>query len=90
MKRSVLITHMLTPQAAPETAALKRLRIAWMVLCCLLALGAIGIRLWFALFGLAAPAVIFLLLLLTLLVGAVYFTRKVRADDQWAMREETP
>lgn len=90
MKRSPLIAYMLTPQAAPETPGLKRLRLVWMGLCAMLALGAIGIRLWVALVGLAASAMIFLLGLATLFTGTVYFTRKTRADDRWAMRKDAP
>lgn len=90
MKRSPLIAYMLTPQAAPETPGLKRLRLVWMGLCGLLALGAIGIRLWIALFGLTASAIIFLLGLATLFTGIFYFTRKARADDRWATRKDAP
>lgn len=88
MNRSPLIAYMLTPQAAPETLGLKRLRVAWMGLCWALAGGVIGIRFWVALFGLPASAVILLLGVSALVAGIVYFTRKMRADDRWATRKD--
>lgn len=90
MNRSPLIAYMMTPQAAPETHALRRLRFVWMALCTVLALGAAGIRLWVALFGLWISALVIAIVLATIVVGVVYFAAKTRADDDWASRKREP
>jgi membrane protein YdbS with pleckstrin-like domain len=90
MSRHPLLAFMCTPMAAPETARLRRLRFAWMGLCGLLAIGAVGIRFWVGLFGLWSAAAVALLLVATPVVGLVYFTAKTRADEAWALRSDAP
>ena len=90
MNRSPLIDYMMTPQAAPETHALRRLRLVWMALCAVLALGTAGIRLWVSLVGLWISALVLAIALATLLVSVLYFGAKTRADDDWASRKREP
>jgi hypothetical protein len=69
-----------TPMAAPETAALRRLRLSWQALC-------LGSALVVGLFsplrhviGRAAPLLAAILLVATVICTAIYFVLKQRAD----------
>ncbi len=75
-----------TPMAAPETPALRRLRLTWQGLCLGLAGGIAMIRPLRALLGQAAPAVVACLLVATLSVTAAYLVRKNRADTAYLDR----
>ena len=69
-----------TPMAAPETAGLRRLRLVWQVLCLALAASIAGLAPLRALMGRAAPCMIAVLLVATLLATLIYLRRKHRAD----------
>ncbi|PKP94633.1 MAG: hypothetical protein CVT77_01865 [Alphaproteobacteria bacterium HGW-Alphaproteobacteria-16] len=72
-----------TPMAAPETAALRRWRLAWLVLCLALAACIMALSPLRRLAGPVAPAAAGVLLVAVLLVGLVYFRRKNAADRAW-------
>ncbi|WP_022676664.1 hypothetical protein [Novosphingobium sp. B-7] len=84
-----LITFMKTPMAAPETAALRRMRKLWMALCWLLALAVLLLPILKALVGTWAALPALLLAIVTPLHGLVYFRAKARADDAFG-REVRP
>ncbi len=85
MARS-LFEAMLTPQAAPENASLRRLRYVWMALCTSLAIGVAAIRFVIDLFGDWGALGIFVLTIATPLHGLVYFRRKNAIDEAYAVR----
>lgn len=69
-----------TPMAAPETAALRRLRLTWQALC---VASALVVGLFTPLrhaIGRVAPMLAAILLLATTVCTAIYFVRKQRAD----------
>ena len=81
-----LFKTMLTPQAAPESAALRRLRHIWMALCASLAIGVVAIRLIVDLFGDWGALAVFVLMVATPVHGLVYFRRKNAIDEAHAAR----
>lgn len=81
-----LLDAMLTPQAAPESAALRRMRLVWLALCASLVVAIAAIRPVVALFGNWGALAVFVLTLATPLHGLVYFRRKNAADDAYAAR----
>ncbi len=87
MSRHVLLEFMATPMAAPETAALRRLRWAWVALCVSLCAGVGMIGFWTRIFGLWASAAILVLAIATVWIGWIYFTAKNRADAAWNAKE---
>lgn len=87
MSRHVLLEFMSAPMAAPETTDLRKLRWCWIALCIGLSAGVGGIRLWAALIGQWAPALVLVLAISALSIGWIYFKAKFRADDVWNSRE---
>lgn len=87
MSRHVLLEFMATPMAAPETAAMRSLRWAWVTLCVCLCVGVGLIRFWAGIFGLWASVAVIVLAIATLWIGWVYFTTKNRADAAWNAKE---
>ncbi len=81
-----LLAVMMTPQAAPETAALRRMRLVWVALCASLVVGIAAIRFVVGLFGDWGALGVFVLTVATPLHGLVYFRRKNAADDAYAAR----
>ena len=74
------------PMAAPETAFMRSLRFAMVASTGASAIGIAGIDLIIARCGRAATgAALLVLIAAAALSGAVYFTRKIRADDRWLM-----
>lgn len=69
-----------TPMAAPETAGLRRLRFIWQFLCLMLAASIAGLGPLRAILGRAAPCMIVILLVTTLLATLIYLRRKHHAD----------
>lgn len=69
-----------TPMAAPETASLKRLRFIWQGLCLTLAASVAGLESLRAFLGRAAPCIVAILLVMTLLATLIYLRRKHHAD----------
>lgn len=84
-----LITFLRTPMAAPETAALRRMRKIWMALCWLLALAVLLLPVLKALLGTWSALPALLLAIVTPLHGLFYFRAKARADDAFG-REVRP
>lgn len=78
-----------TPMAAPETVKLKRMRVAWLVLCVLLALTIGQLQFLKALFGVKASLIPLALLFVVPILGYRYFRLKRIADDRW-LYEERP
>lgn len=73
-----------TPMAAPETPGMRRLRVAVITLATLLALGILIVGPLSALLGPVVTGGTFALLILTTVVtGAIYFIAKSRRDDAW-------
>lgn len=70
-----------TPMAAPETRALRRMRLTWQVLCLACALVVGLFKPLRHTVGRLAPLAAAVLLLTTLAVTAAYFLRKQRADN---------
>jgi hypothetical protein len=66
--------------AAPETAALRRLRLSWQLLCFVLGGSIWALAPLRAMIGGAAPCGIAVLLVATLLATVVYWRRKQQAD----------
>lgn len=79
--RHPLLAFLLTPMAAPETARLKRLRWALVLLCMGLAIAAPLNTASVALFGPLGALPALLLLAAAPIVGCVYFRAKARADE---------
>jgi len=69
-----------TPMAAPETPALRRMRLTWMILCAGSGAGVSFVGPLTRGIGRAAPCMLAALLVSTLLVTALYLVRKHRAD----------
>ena len=69
-----------TPMAAPETRTLKRMRRTWQSLCLVLAASDAGFGVVQELTGPIAPAIVFVLLVLTLTYTALYLGQKYQAD----------
>ncbi len=69
-----------TPMAAPETRALRRLRLIWQALCLSLGASIMGLQPLLWQFGRAASAAIAVLLVAVLATTALYLVRKRRAD----------
>lgn len=69
-----------TPMAAPETPSLRRLRLAWQILCLSCALVVGLFRPFHHVIGRLAPLAAGLLLLVTVAWTALYLVRKQRAD----------
>lgn len=69
-----------TPMAAPETVGLRRLRFIWQGLCLTLAASIVGLGSLRAVLGRAAPCMIAILLVTTLLATLIYLRRKHHAD----------
>lgn len=78
-----------TPMAAPETKSLRRLRLAWMILCVLLALSIGQLALLKSIFGNLAALIPFLLVIAVPLLGWRYFYLKRVADDLWLYEERS-
>ena len=75
-----------TPMAAPESAALRRMRFVWQLLC-LACAGGVGFFSHFHQFaGRRAPVVIAVLLAATGLYTALYLGLKHRADTDFLNR----
>ena len=72
-----------TPMEAPETGALRRLRLIWQMLCLMLGAAIIGLQPLSLAFGRAAPCAIAVLLLANICTTAVYLARKHRADTSF-------
>lgn len=73
-----------TPMAAPETPGMRRLRVAVITLSTLLAVGILMVGPLSSLWGQVMTGGTFALLILTTVVtGAVYFIRKSGRDDAW-------
>lgn len=73
-----------TPMAAPESPGMRRLRVAVITLSTSLAIGILMVGPLSALCGPVVTGATFALLILTTVVtGAVYFIRKSRRDDAW-------
>lgn len=77
-----------TPMAAPETARLRRLRMAWQLLCVLTALCVAFFSPMRALMGRAALYLVAIILALTLLQSLLYWNAKQRADNRLFDRGE--
>lgn len=77
-----------TPMAAPETRRLRRMRTAWQILCLLTALGVWFIAPLRGVLGQAAPCIVMVLILLTLIQSLIYWTAKQRADNGVLMSRE--
>lgn len=69
-----------TPMAAPETVGLRRLRFIWQGLCLTLAASIAGLGPLRVILGRAAPCIIAILLVTTLLATLIYLRRKHHAD----------
>lgn len=69
-----------TPMAAPETRALRRLRLTWQALCLSLGASILCLQPLLRQFGRAASAAIAVLLVAVLATTALYLARKHRAD----------
>lgn len=81
---SVLEKVMGPPMAAPETAAMRRLRMTVIVLASLLGAGPLLVGAIDAALGpIVTGAVFAVLLAVTLPTGAIYFVGKSRRDDAW-------
>lgn len=87
MSRHVLLEFMATPMTAPETPALRKMRLCWVALCALLCAGVSGISLWTSLIGQWASSLVLVLAISTPCVGWIYFSAKTKADDAWYPRE---
>ena len=87
MSRHVLLEFMAKPMAAPETPELRRLRWAWVALCASLCVGVAMISFWVAIFGQWVSAAVFVLAIVTVWIGWIYFTTKNRADEAWNAKE---
>ena len=70
-----------TPMAAPETRHLRRMRIAWQVLCLLTALCVGFIAQLRGELGQGAPCIVAVLFMLTLAQSLIYWAAKQRADN---------
>lgn len=81
-----LFAAMLTPQAAPESAALRRMRYGWMALCASLVIGVVAIRPVVDLFGNWGAMGVFALTVATPVHGLIYFRRKNATDEAYAAR----
>jgi hypothetical protein len=79
-----LLKSLTTPQAAPETRRLARLRRGWIALSLLLAASVLGLGPLTAGLGAKAALVAALLLPLWLLQTALYWRAKLSADNAWA------
>lgn len=77
-----------TPMAAPETGRLRRKRIAWQVLCLLTALCVGFVTPLRGVFGQAAPCIVVVLIMLTLIQSLIYWAAKQRADNAVLMSRE--
>ncbi|MDF0490461.1 hypothetical protein PX554_20225 [Sphingomonas sp. H39-1-10] len=75
-----------TPMAAPETPALRRWRLCWLGLCVALAGSILGRALLHVAIGRGASAAVAGLLLAVVLVGLIYWRRKLAADRDWLDR----
>lgn len=69
-----------TPMAAPETVALRRLRLTWQALCLTLAANVALLQPLEHVLGRAAACLAAALMIATLCVTILYLTRKHRAD----------
>ncbi|ANI80278.1 hypothetical protein [Sphingobium sp. EP60837] len=69
-----------TPMAAPETRRLRRMRLAWQLLCLFTAVAVSLIAPLRALLGQAAPCIAAALIALTLIQSVIYWVAKQRAD----------
>lgn len=76
----------MTPQAAPETVWLRRMRYIWLALCASLIAGVLAIRLIVDLFGQCGAFAVFILTLATPIHGLVYFRRKNAIDEAFASK----
>lgn len=80
-----------TPMAAPETTALKRMRVTWQLLCLALAISILWHEQLRGVFGRAVPCATAALLVATVLWTLVYLMRKHRADtihiERWGEGE---
>jgi len=72
-----------TPMAAPETTALRRMRLTWQLLCLALAISIIWHEQLRGAFGRAVPCATAALLVATGLWTLVYLMRKHRADTDY-------
>ena len=76
------------PMAAPETRRLRRMRFAWQLLCLLTALCAGFVAPLRGVLGQAAPCLVAVLIMLTLIQSLIYWTAKQRADNAVLMSRE--
>ena len=83
-----LFDAMLTPQAAPESAALRRMRLVWVALCASLFVGIAAIRFVVGMFGEWGALGVFVLTVATPVHGLIYFRRKNALDLAYAARDE--
>ena len=86
--RHPLLVFLLTPMAAPETARLKRLRRALVLLCMSLAIAAPLNTASVTLFGPLGALPALLLLVTAPITGVIYFRAKARADENHNRRGE--
>lgn len=75
-----------TPMAAPETRALRRMRLLWQALCLSLALVAAFFAQVHATLGRAAPCLVLALLVAAGLYTWLYLRRKNAADNAFLER----
>ena len=78
-----------TPMAAPESLKLKRMRIAWLLLCVLLAFSIGQLSLLKTLLGLKGALIPLALLMVVPVLGWRYFRLKRIADDRWLYEERS-
>lgn len=78
-----------TPMAAPESLSLKRMRIAWLCLCVMLALSIGQLAYLKSVMGPKAALIPLPLLLIVPILGWRYFHLKRIADDRWLFEERS-
>lgn len=78
-----LLVFMATPMAAPETPWLRRLRLAWVLLCAALILAVALNPASVSRFGPLGALPALLLLIAMPVVGLVYWRAKTKADAAW-------
>lgn len=85
-RRKLLESVFGPPMAAPETRAMRRLRIAFIALAASTSIGVLGIGTIADLLGSAGAGGLLLTLgLVTCAVALVFVIRKTRLDDRWIL-----